>query len=330
MALLNLKILYAPQKDSPGTYIMGDIGVDDTLVTVGNADIWSEMSLPFPLTLGYDKKVTERIMCTAITGDQLTIERGTGAMVWLANTLIARVFNAQDLLDLQSNVSTIATQVDINTTTIESEVENLNTAIETESQNRSDADDELTTNKIDRTETPTVITSLLGIVTPTPGSDSKLQFSSYDTNTKTASTEDISVPIASPSKDGFISATMWQAIIDLQNAVTALQQQGGLYIGQGFATHAALNAFATPATTNPGDFTFVQDDEDHDDATTRYIYDGTKWDFAYIINYDPVGIATTTTPGLVLAGTDVLGQITVDATGKVTVGGLDNFITDSL
>jgi hypothetical protein len=64
--------------------------------------------------------------------------------------------------------------------------------------------------------------------------------------------------------------------------------QLGTYIGQSFATKAALSAYTIPSNVDEGDFTFVQADEDYAGATTRYIChnDGTNktFDYAYTLN----------------------------------------------
>jgi hypothetical protein len=127
-------------------------------------------------------------------------------------------------------------------------------------------------------------------------------------------------------------AALTQALAD----ILALQQQGGKYIGQSFATKAALNAYTLKSTDNPGDFTFVLDDETKNDATTRYIISGAKtptdtraWSFGYVINYDPTGLATTAAAGLVksTAATDGNeGKTFVETDGTMSVIGWDSLV----
>ncbi|MDR0607179.1 MAG: hypothetical protein LBG52_02240 [Candidatus Peribacteria bacterium] len=54
-----------------------------------------------------------------------------------------------------------------------------------------------------------------------------------------------------------------------------------------------MDAYTIPDSVNVNDITYVIDDEDHSDATTRYIVvdnQGVKeFSFAYVINFDPVG-----------------------------------------
>lgn len=59
--------------------------------------------------------------------------------------------------------------------------------------------------------------------------------------------------------------------------------------GDNFATHAALllgpyyNKGVAYTLTN-NDYALVEEDEDHNNAATRYIYDGTQWAFQYVVN----------------------------------------------
>lgn len=62
--------------------------------------------------------------------------------------------------------------------------------------------------------------------------------------------------------------------------------------GDNFATHAALllgpyyNKGVAYTLTN-NDYALVEADEDHNNAATRYIYDGTQWAFQYVVNNSP-------------------------------------------
>lgn len=62
--------------------------------------------------------------------------------------------------------------------------------------------------------------------------------------------------------------------------------------GDNFATHAALIAGpyynkGVAYTLTNNDYALVEADEDHSNAATRYIYDGTQWAFQYIVNNSP-------------------------------------------
>ena len=62
--------------------------------------------------------------------------------------------------------------------------------------------------------------------------------------------------------------------------------------GDNFASHAALingpyYHKGTSYTPTNNDYALVETDEDHSNATTRYIYDGAQWAFQYIVNNSP-------------------------------------------
>ena len=62
--------------------------------------------------------------------------------------------------------------------------------------------------------------------------------------------------------------------------------------GDNFATHAALIAGpyyykGQSYTLTNNDYALVESDEDHSNATTRYVYDGAQWAFQYIVNNAP-------------------------------------------
>jgi hypothetical protein len=50
-----------------------------------------------------------------------------------------------------------------------------------------------------------------------------------------------------------------------------VEEHSGTFINVAFSTKADLDAYTIPDRVGPGDFTFVQKDETHDGATTRYI-----------------------------------------------------------
>lgn len=62
--------------------------------------------------------------------------------------------------------------------------------------------------------------------------------------------------------------------------------------GDNFATHAALLAGpyyykGQAYTLTNNDYALVESDEDHSNATTRYMYDGAQWAFQYVVNNAP-------------------------------------------
>jgi len=319
---MNKRPMYPPQKDSPSTFLTGDITATDVYLIVGNADVLPQI-VPYPLTLGIDKTVTETVMVTAI-GDgnnQLTVTRQAGALTWLTGTKVARVFNASDLTTVQNNLSDVIDQsntqgealqqaeIDIDDLEetvgdangglvkgLSDEIARAQLAEKAESDRAKGAESVLTSTKINRTELTQVITDLM------PSADETtllITITRYNASNQTSSTYTRTIPLVDEENVGIMTPEAYREISDLRSDVSALQQQGGRFIGVSFATKAALDAYVIPSTTNVGDFTYVLDDETHDDATSRYIYNGTSFAFGYVINYDPIGIATTTTAGIV-------------------------------
>ena len=134
------------------------------------------------------------------------------------------------------------------------------------------------------------------------------------------------IPLVTNSSNGLITYSDYQQIIANRDAIQDLQNQSGGYIGISFATKAALDAYVIPATIRKGQSTFVIDDETHNGATTKYYYDGTSFVYAYIIESDPVGIATTDQAGIVLSKNEA-GKIYVESNGVMSLVGYDNLVT---
>ena len=111
--MAELQIMYPPQKDSPTTFLLGDISTTDTQITVAGAAILP-VTLPFPLTIGIDKNITETVMVTAVNrnNNQLTVTRATGALAWPAGSKCARVLNASDISSIQDNIGVINTNLE--------------------------------------------------------------------------------------------------------------------------------------------------------------------------------------------------------------------------
>ena len=134
------------------------------------------------------------------------------------------------------------------------------------------------------------------------------------------------IPLATNTTNGLISYSDYNQIIENRDAIEELKNQSGGYIGQSFATKADLDKYKIPSTMRRGSSTFVLDDETHDGATTKYYYDGTSFKFAYIIESDPVGIATLNKTGVVLSKNEK-GKIYVETDGTMSLVGYDNIIT---
>jgi hypothetical protein len=157
-SVMELQKMYPPQKDSPSTYIAGDIGTEDIYFVVGNADVLPQ-TVPFPLTLGFDKSFTETVTVTDLGNgnNQLTVQRGETPFMWAAGTKCARVWTSGDMTAIQNNISVIAEQTEENISELSLETaaresaddtlrEDLNgalTALGQETETRESADDTL-------------------------------------------------------------------------------------------------------------------------------------------------------------------------------------------
>ena len=74
------RTMYPPQKDSPATFLSGNISGTDTVMTV-ESTLSLPSVVPFPLTLGINKTVTETVIVTNVnsTTNVLTITRQSGS-----------------------------------------------------------------------------------------------------------------------------------------------------------------------------------------------------------------------------------------------------------
>ena len=349
---MELKHMYAPQKDSPTTFLLGAINSTDTFVIVGNAQLLPSV-VPFPLTLGPDKTVTETVMVTEVNlgNNRIIFERGPGALPWPSGTTVARTFNADDLKSVQENIVGINSEVETSKSDISSltsTVGGLNTVVgnagsglvkgladevtrakaaeAAETLRATTAENALNSSKINRSELPQI---LIDASYSADATKLTTTLSRYNASNQQSGTYNRILPLVSSSTVGIMTPEAYNEITSLRNDVLALQQQGGRFIGLSFATKSALDSYIIPESVKVGDFTYVIDDEAHDDATTRYIYDGAVFNFGFVVNYDPVGLATDEVPGLVKS-TDgiVLGKIFVEADGTMSITGWDETILD--
>jgi hypothetical protein len=180
--------------------------------------------------------------------------------------------------------------------------------------------DAIADDKVNKSTLTSVVT---GAEYSAAGTNVTLTIASYNASADSVSTVQKTVPIASDTQQGVMTKEAYVALQALLTDVAALQQQGGKFIGVSFANKAALDAFTVPGSVNSGDFTYVLDDETQADATTRYVYDGTSFEFAYVINYDPVGIADLSTPGLVKSSEEA-GKVFVELDGTMSLNGFDD------
>ncbi len=322
---MNIETMYPPHKDSPSTYLMGDIGTTDTFVVVGSTDILPQ-EVPFPLTLGFDKGVTETVLVTDLGNgnNQLTIVRGSAPLSWVAGTKCARVWTSSDVNAIQNNIKEIAEQTDENTSSIENNALIAEEALNSEVTRATNAESNLNANKVNRNELTVLITDVTLVANSTTAT---VTFTTYDANAQVVGNFIRYLPIGSNEAVGLMTPESYEEIIRLRTDVQAIQQQGGRFIGVSFSTYVDLQDYVVPSGVNVGDFTYVLDDESHQDATTRYIYNGTEFEFAYVINFDPVGIANGDTPGLVKSYSGGSGgKIFVEVDGTMSVVGWNGIL----
>lgn len=103
--MIDLLTMYHAQPNSPHTTTLGEISATDTSVAVADVSVLPS-TVPFLLTLGFDKNASETVLVTAVSGGTLTIVRGVdgSAFMWVAGTKVARVLTAKDINDIQSNI----------------------------------------------------------------------------------------------------------------------------------------------------------------------------------------------------------------------------------
>ena len=349
---MELKIMYPPQKDSPTTFLLGAITSTDIFAIVTNAGLLPR-TLPFPLTLGPDKPITETVLVTEVDleTNRIVFERSPGALPWVAGTTVGRVFTAGDLKAVQDNIVGMNAEV-VDTSGkiagIEESVENLEVVVGDEDSGlvkgladevvrakaaeaaevlrAMTAEGELENKKIDRTDLPQVITDASYAADATKLNTTLTR---YNASSKQTSTYERTIPIITDTTVGLMTPEAYNEIAALRNDIGALQQQGGRFIGISFDTKSALDSYDVPDSVKAGDFTYVLDDEDHQDSTTRYIYNGATFEFGFVVNYDPVGLATSEIAGLVKStdGTP-LGKVFVETDGTMSVVGWDALNTN--
>lgn len=339
------RTMYPPQKDSPSTFLLGDISAVDTLMTVSSAAALPQ-TLPYPLTIGIDKTLTETVMVTAqnLGNNQLTVTRGTPAYAWAAGSKVARVLTAKDFKDLQDNIADVATDMTAAQGTIAthgSDISGLKTTVggptsglvkgladeitratgaeNAEVTRATNAETNLNTIKVNRSELAQVITDW---VYSADGTKVEVQITRYNASTQQTTQYTRTLPVASDEAMGVMTPESYTEIGSLRDDVNALINLGGRFIGVSFATKAALNGYSVPASVKTKDFTYVLDDETKNGATTRYVWNGSTWEFTFVIEHDPVGLATSSTPGLVKSdsgSTD--GKVFVEIDGTMSVIG---------
>lgn len=263
-----------------------------------------------------------------LQGDLNTLDTRTTNLenrVTTAETKISK--NTSDISDLKNKVQTNTnniTSIQGDIQTINNQITNINNDI-TNIQNQMDND----TNKITQIESTLnqeiVDRQNQNVVSLKGGqgnNQTQIELEKAD-GTKIVG----SIPLVSSTKNGLMTANAFNQITTNKNEIDALKQQGGHYIGRSFATKADLDAYTIPKTTKMHDWTFIQDDEDHDGALTKYLFDGTQFVYTYTIENDPIAIATKTKAGIVLSS-DADGQISVDVNGIMRLNSYDDLLTD--
>lgn len=353
--MAELRTMYPPQKDSPSTFLLGDISATDVLMTVANAALLPQ-TFPYPLTVGIDRSITETVMVTAcnLENNQLTIVRGPNAISWTAGVKAGRVLRAQDVEDIQENIKTIADEseqvaglipeleatIADNTEAIGSTKVDLNTESARAKKAESDEvtravgeEERIDAAKPERSELVQVIT---GCECNAANDEVTLEFTRYNSVTKQVSTFAKTLPIVTGQSAGLMSVGMYDIIGDLRDDVETLINEGGKFIGVSFATYAALMAYTVPASVKVGDYTYVIDDETRDGAVTRYVWtlapmisQNPAWQFTFIVEQDPIAIANATTAGIVKSDSgSTNGKVLVGVDGMMSVIGWGDLNTE--
>lgn len=240
--------------------------------------------------------------------------------------------NANDISALQDRVTDTEANIQTNKNSInaldkrvtknEEDIAGLKTELDDTNINVS----ELANKKLDKDFTSELLTDIEVIRKSV--TDVSIKETKINPSTRTTSTNETILPLVDGVNSGLATPEMVITIADNTDRIEALEQQGGRFIGQSFATAAELKQFKI-TDQNVGDFTYVLDDEDHEDATTRYIIvlnqnnNQKEFKFAYVINYDPVGNFTQTEPGLIL-GKNSDGYVYAEADGSGSVVGWSN------
>lgn len=236
-----------------------------------------------------------------------------------------------DVTTLKNKVDTIEPQVETNTDNITSlnsklgttniTVANLTNQVNELKESLENIDLDAVEAKITEEATKRQNNDIISIEGGIGASNNQIRLTKGDGSTLTGT-----IPLATNTSNGLISYTDYKQIIANRDAIQELKNQSGGYIGISFPIKADLDKYQIPATTTKGSSTFVLDDETHNGATTKYYYDGTSFKFAYVIEYDPIGTATTTTKGIVLSSqTD--GKVFVETDGTMSLNGYDAIIT---
>jgi hypothetical protein len=138
------------------------------------------------------------------------------------------------------------------------------------------------------------------------------------------------LPVVTENAAGMMPASAFKQIQENSAAIQSIIQGGGKE-WPSVATKADLDALGMPSSATQNDVIKVRNDETHDGATTQYVATdtggGLEWVYNLVVNFDPVGLATTTTPGLKKSSTKK-GQIFTEADGTDSLNGYDEIVQD--
>lgn len=247
-----------------------------------------------------------------VSDDERKISNNTNEITLLKN----RMNEAES--DIQDNANNISS-LDKRVTTNEGDISNLKSELKDTNSNVTN----LQKSKLDKDFTSSLLTDIS--IERKSVTDVLIKETSINPATRVISTTNNLLPLADTVNSGLATAEMVNTITENKERIKALEQQGGRYIGQSFATLADLRNFKIPDSVNVGDFTYVIDDEEHKEATTRYvvILNGSnekEFSFAYVIEYDPIGSFTQTNSGLII-GKEKDGYVYAETDGSGSVYG---------
>ena len=105
--MTTIETMYAPQVNSPATTLSANISSSATSISVLSGATLP--AAPNLLVIGGDTENAETVRMTAKSGNTITVVRGVEgtARAWNTGALIARLFTAKDLADVQTNITNL-------------------------------------------------------------------------------------------------------------------------------------------------------------------------------------------------------------------------------
>lgn len=105
--MTTIETMYAPQVNSPATTLSANISSSATSISVLSGATLP--AAPNLLVIGGDTENAETVRMTAKSGNTITVVRGVQgtARAWNTGALIARLFTAKDLSDVQTNITAL-------------------------------------------------------------------------------------------------------------------------------------------------------------------------------------------------------------------------------